>query len=394
MDLFGETNDAPDIGDLIEKPASPLNDLNLENPDAAVAFVSCSPDTEYPKLVAAINLALGVPVVGLTSVDNPLAVGDEPFGSAVSFVGKKNTHRSIAVSDVLDHDKGATQMTDLYARCVAGLSGEPKLFLIFMPILHNLFADNFLTRLFELAGPVPVIGGMASDDFRSTRTAAFAFDKTYHDRMVLMAFSGDIRPAFGVGCKITSPSAYAPIVTRSEGNVVYSVDDMTFAEYMQKLGFGPDATSDFPLSVRLRQPDSPDEEEYPRVTSIVEINPENGSGTLATHIKAGSAISLGYITRDNIADSARNAVAHLKGSMDGIARDGYKFDTLFVVSCVARYYTMQGQANVEAEILVKELGDGFAGFGFFGFKEIGPIPDGNGGVKNLHHSQSLVLCAI
>lgn len=393
MDLFGDSNDLFNINDTFEKPPSPLDALHLENPDAAVAFISCSPDFEYNKLVTTISRAMAVPVVGLTSIANPFDVGTEPFGSAIAFVGKKNAARSIAVSDVLDQAKGPEQMTDLYNRCVDGLTGEPKLFMVFMPILQNLFADDYLLRLFELAGSVPVIGGMASDEFRSTRTAAFANDAAYLDRMVLMAFSGDVRPAIGVGCEITNPSSYSPVVTKADKNIIYSVDDMTFADYMSKLGFGPEATSDFPLSVRLRDPDAHDDE-YPRVSSIVEINPSDGSGTLANYIQTGSAISVGYINKDNITNSARSAVARMKERMAALGGDGYRYDTMFAVSCVARYYTMHAQPNIEAEILAKELTDGMSGFGFFAFREIGPVPDGMGGFKNQRHGQSIVLCAI
>lgn len=396
MDLFGDSNDTFDIGDLFEKPVSPLEDLNLENPDAAVAFLACNPEGDYANFAATLSLTMAVPVVGLTTVGQPFDTGSEPFGSHISFMGKKNTNRSIVASEPLDPAKSREQMADLYNRCVAGLTDEPKLFLLFTPLLPNLFIDEYLFPLFELCGKVPLIGGMASDDIRSTRTATFAFDKAYKDRMVLMALSGDVRPAFGIGCEITSPGGYTPVVTKADKNVIYMVDDMTFAEYMKKMGFGPEeATRDFPLSIRLHRPGSPMDEEYPNVSSVVEINEQDGSGTLANMIETGSVISAAYINRDNIENSTRNAVAKLKDEMAAIGRDGYKFDTLFAVSCVARYYTMLSQPNVEAEVLNEELTDtGMAGFGFYAFKEIGPVPDGSGGLKNERHGQSIVLCAI
>ncbi len=388
MDALGH-NDNVNSGDITSSSA---NDLHLDNPEAAIALVACSPDSDYTELVANLSGSLHVPVAGLTSVGIPFDIEDDAFGTHVTLLGKKNTKRSIAVSDVLDHTRSREVMTDLHKRCIDGLDGDPKLYLLFMPILPNLFADDFFDQLFPLLGGVPVVGGMASDDFRSERTAAFGNDGAYRDRMVLVALSGDIRPAFGVGCEITNPSSYSPVVTEADGNIVRRVDDMVFAEYMDKLGFGADAITDFPLSIRIRL-SGMDDDDYPLISSIAARN-DDGSGTLSSNIEVGSTISVGYINQANIISSTQSAVDRLKASMIDIEKDGYRFDTLFVVSCVARYYTMLEQPNVEAQILDKEMTPDLAGFGFYAFREVGPVPGKDGKLVNQRHGQSLVLCAI
>ncbi|MCD8351694.1 MAG: FIST C-terminal domain-containing protein [Planctomycetaceae bacterium] len=388
MDALGHNNNA-DFGDV--NPSPDIN-LHLENPEAAIALLACSPDSDYAELVTTLSASLHMPVAGLTSVGIPFDSGDEAFGTHVTLIGKKKTSRSVAVSDVLNHPKSRELMADMHKRCVDALDGEPKLFLLFMPILPNLYADDYLDRLFELLDGVPVVGGMASDDFRSERTAAFANDSAYRDRMVLVAFSGDIRPAFGVGCEITNPSTYSPVVTEADGNVVRRVDDMLFSDYMNKLGFGPEATADFPLSIRIRPADA-DDDEYPRISSIVAMN-DDGSGTLSSNVEVGSTLSVGFINQANIIASTQSAVDRLKSNMIDIEKDGYRFDTLFAVSCVARYYSMLEQPNVEAQILDKEMTPDIAGFGFYAFREVGPVPGANGTLINQRHGQSLVLCAI
>ncbi|MCD8140051.1 MAG: FIST C-terminal domain-containing protein [Planctomycetaceae bacterium] len=388
MDTLGH-NDNANFGD--KTPLS-ANDLHLDNPEAAIALVSCSPDSDYAEMVSSLSASLRMPIAGLTSVGIPFDIGEEAFGTHVTLIGKKNTKRSLAVSDVLEHTRSRELMADLHKRCLDGLEGEPKLYLLFMPILPNLYADDYLDRLFELLGDVPVVGGMASDDFRSERTAAFGNDAAYKDRMVLVALSGDVRPAFGVGCEFTNPSSFSPVVTEADGNLVRRVDDMLFSDYMNKLGFGPDATTDFPLSIRIRAAET-DDDDYPRVSSIVAMN-DDGSGTLSTNIEVGATISVGYVNQANIASSTQSAVDRLKASMSEIEKDGYRFDTLFVVSCVGRYYTMVEQPNVEAHILDREMTPDLAGFGFYAFREVGPVPGADGRLKNQRHGQSLVLCAI
>lgn len=366
--------------------------LDGGDPASAFGLLACSPDTEYESLLARLAKTAPFPIVGGTISASPFDTIDNPFMESLSAVAKKGMRHAISLSDPIDQTRAGEQMERLYADCLRRLGCAPAMFLLFTPIFPNLFVDSFLNELYRLAGSVPVFGGMMSDDFHSDRSAVFADGAPHRDRVLLIGLGGEIRPVFGIGRKITVLSDYSPAITEARGNVILRVDDVPFTEYMAKLGFGPDALSDFPITVRLRQPDAaPDA--LPDVHALVAMDPASGSGVLDALVKPDSIISLGFLSKQDIVDSTAMCLDELERGMRREEADGYAFSTVMAVSCIARYYTMFGQGNVEAEMLAGRLPRELERFGFFGFTEFCPAPGADGVTVNGRHGQTLGMCA-
>jgi hypothetical protein len=74
--------------------------------------------------------------------------------------------------------------------------------------------------------------------------------------------------------------------------------------------------------------------------------------------------------------------------------EGYKYSTIFAVSCVARYYVMAAKNTIEADVLRNNFSSGISLSGFYSFGEICPTSVNSGKALNAAHNESLVLLAI
>ena len=375
------------------EPSDMLNGLNLENPTDALGFLACAPDSNYNDLLSELAHSMPIPCIGGTSVGDPFDVSGEPFGTNLSFFGKKDVRHSVVLSDALDKQHAREQMNDMYRRCVDGLRGEPKLFLAILPVVPNLFIDDFMDELLGLAGDVPVFGGMVSDDDLSVhRFAVFSGGVSYQERMVLAAFTGGIRPSFGIGCELTVLSDYSPAITEASENAILRVDDVPFGDYIAKLGFTAESLDDFPLSIRMRDPEAgPDE--LPEINALIRIEENSGRGIFSNTVRQGHRISVGCLTRDNIVHSTQTCLDSLIRNMTDAAMEGYRHDVILCVSCIARYYTMAGGERVEAKLLEQRLPEELPKFGYYGFSEICPSPGRDGNPRNRNHGQAIIMCS-
>ena len=361
----------------------------------ALGIFTCSPDVSHASLVRRLQAHYPFPIIGGTTLADPFTPREADVAASLVVIGRPDIKYAISVSEPVDESICRGRMDRLYRDCVAKLEGEsPKLFMIIMPILPNLHAERYLPDIFELAGEVPVFGGMVSDDFNSDQFAVFVDGEAYQDRMVLVGLGGDVRPVFGTGFELTVLSDYSPTVTETEGNVVKRVDDIRFCDYLRKVGFpdGDEVISDFPMYIKVRGRLS-ERDGIAEACALIKTNPEDGSGSFSSAIPEGCKIDAGFLTKEDVIRSTRLCLDELLGKMRSKQENGYVFSAVFCLTCIARYFAMMGHDNIESELLGKKLPDSLSLYGYYGFNEICPTTDKRGMLFNRSHSDSIVLCA-
>lgn len=381
--------------DDVEKMFGDLSDVVSPRGGAGgIGFLSCSSRANYDALTPLLRARAPFPIVGGTTLASPFASRGDEFGAALTVVRNPEIRNAVGVSAPIDSMDDASLVRNLYRECLAGLGADPGVILVFMPVIRGLMADRFMPGLFELAGDVPVFGGMVSDDFDSHRFAVFADGRPYRDRIVLVMLGGGIRPLFGVDCDVTQMSPYAFTVGEARGNDVLRVDDMTFCEFLRELGFREEVNrlTDFLPSVIVRGGMS-ERDGRPEITHLVRTDPESGAGTFATAIAAGSTITLGRLSRRCIEDSANRCLAEMACRMGAMQQEGYAFSMVFCLPCVARHFAAAGGDNIDGEAMRRLLPAGVPWFGYYGFNEICPTTDRNGRLFNRPHSDSIAVCA-
>ena len=264
----------------------------------------------------------------------------------------------------------------------------------------SLRLDCFLSALFAEAGEIPVFGGVTTSDLVSTQAHVFAGHHAYKDRMVLLALGGDIQPVFAVGSQLTELTPYGPSVTEAEGRIVKKVDDMTFCEYMQRLGINPedrvngvDALVQYgPLPCRLYHK-MDDDDGVPELRCISFTKLEDGSAAFSSRLPVGTRINMGTIQKSDVTESSERCLNEILTKMERWENDGYQYSVLFCVPCIARYFSMLGGENLERNLIRQNTPSRLMVNTFYGFCEIGPT-ENRQGYHNRSHNASIVMCAI
>lgn len=369
--------------------------------DRAIGFLICDSQVDYDELLVILKQKINFPVIGGTTFTDPLTGANEERSATLTVLDLEQLDYSIQISEPLQQDLCEQQMEQLYENCVRGLTGPPKMLMMYMPMIPGLTVDHFVTRLIGLTGETPLFGGMNMNDLDSTKAAVFAGGEAYRDRMVLIALGGGIRPVFGVGSQMTPMSEYAPAVTESDYNVVYRLDDMSFCDYMRSVGISPedrrngvDALVQYgPLPCQLRNKLAEDDG-IAELRCISYTNVEAGSAAFSSSLPLGTRVNMGLIQKDDVADSFRSCMDTLQQRMAKETETGYEYSVLFAVPCVARYFAMLGGENLESRLLLAETPGHLAVSAYYGFLEVGPTLGHKGEVHNRSHNASIVMCAI
>ncbi len=219
-----------------------LTQLDLENNTKkhSAAFLTCSYDYIETGVVAAISKALPFPVVGMTTLAN--AVYEEAGTSllCLSVLTSDDCQFSAVISDSLEKGECQNVVKKTYTEALQTHDQSPKLGLVFAPIFAKISGESFLVDLTQIAEGVPFFGGVAASSDVVKYENAFVVHEGIHysDRFALLLISGAIDPKFVVA-SVSDGNIFAQqaIITKAEGNVVQSVNNIPTAQYLSSLGF-------------------------------------------------------------------------------------------------------------------------------------------------------------
>lgn len=159
-------------------------------------------------------------------------------------------------------------------------------------------------------------------------------------------------------------------VTKSEGNVVYEIDNTPALElYKSFLGEQakdlPSSGLLFPLNMRIETDGDP------VVRTILAVDEQKQSLTFAGDIPEGSYIKLMKANIDRLINGAETAA---KISIDPLGQN--KADLAILISCVGRKLVLKQLIEEEVEAVKEIVGDQATLTGFYSYGEIAPFLKG------------------
>jgi len=174
-------------------------------------------------------------------------------------------------------------------------------------------------------------------------------------------------------------------VTRSEGNVLYELDErpalQLYKEYLGDRASGlPSAAFFFPLALRA---DSSDQKSI--VRTILALDEENQSMTFAGDIPQGYLVQLMRANFDRLVDGAADAAAMTQERQQQTAPV-----LSIAVSCVGRRLVLGEGSEEELEATLDGLPEGTQQIGFYSYGEISPYGIGHCDL----HNQTMTLTTI
>ena len=214
---------------------------------------------------------------------------------------------------------------------------------------------------------VPINGGLAGDGAAFAQTWVLDDQGLSNNRLACIGFYGDsLRFAQG-SYGGWSPFGPARKVTRCENNVLFELDgEPALSVYKRYLGEHakglPASGLLFPFAML-----GSDHSESGLIRTILGVNEQEGSLTLAGDIDPEGYLKLMHASTDALVDGAEiaaNAALNKKPQpTDGLA---------LMVSCVGRKLVMGGRVDEEVEAVANVFGGTVTVAGFYSYGEIGP----------------------
>lgn len=225
----------------------------------------------------------------------------------------------------------------------------------------------------DAVGPeVTIFGGMAGDDFTMTGTYAFTNGKSSDNALAAIILDEDKISVKGLATSGWRPVGTERTITKSEGNVVYTIDDVPALDVVVKyMGVNKDLDawkdvivnvgSEFPMQLQREGAD-------PVLRAPLFANKEDRSLTCAGSIPQGSKIRFSMPPTFDVIDKV---VAECKKVKDNEQPEG---EAMIMFSCKARHLSLGPMVCDEIQ-QVKDVW-GTPMVGFFSYGEMGKATKG------------------
>jgi hypothetical protein len=367
----------------------------------SLGMVYCDVEVNHEDFIATLQKKLPFDVVGCTSIATfDTENGAQIISIVLVVMTADDVTFSTTVTDVLTPENLRSELEAAYKKASSNLGGASKLIFLVPPFVDSIPLDDYVEILSEVSGDVPVFGGLPSSNIADGDILMYASGRPCNDRAAVVLAGGNIRPVFSVQNLLSTYTEQKRVVTKADKNVIYTVDNMTFVDYLRSMSISVDelmAQGDLavyvstPLKVNLSKNNYNDG--IPIVRVIKALNPSDGSGILFGAISEKSAVSIATMKRQDIQDSCKMA---MKDIHDKIAAEGgdYTYTTLLCVSCGGRYMVMADDKDIEGNIIVENLPEGLTLSGFYAYGEICPTAIRDGKAVNRIHNESIVMCAL
>lgn len=229
-----------------------------------------------------------------------------------------------------------------------------------------------------------ITGGLCGDAARFQKTLASYNENPKPGEIVAIGFYGDtFEASFAIHGGWT-PFGPERIVTKSDSNVLYELDNLPALDlYKKYLGDKskelPGAALLYPLNVKSEN------EEQSFVRTILNIDEEKNTMILAGDIPENSKVQLMMTNVDNIASASELA------AKQALAKQKKQPQLALLVSCIGRKLVLDQRVEEEIEEVVSVVGKNTTICGFYSYGEIAPF---NLEVNCQLHNQTMTITLI
>lgn len=220
----------------------------------------------------------------------------------------------------------------------------------------------------SLGEHIPIIGGMAADDYTFDKTYQFFQGEVLSDSIPVLLFSGQLLFSHGVASGWTPMSQRRRVVTKVDGNVVYEIDGQRALDfYRHYLG-----EERFASNYAIHALAVFEDRDYFYLRAPNGYDQQSGSVTFFSDIPENAVVQITDTTRDNILlaseTSLKNALADYPGVEPTAA---------LLISCAARRRILGTLTREEYQFVKTHLPEGLPCCGFYGYGEITPLVKGS-----------------
>ncbi|MDR2610807.1 MAG: FIST C-terminal domain-containing protein [Clostridiales Family XIII bacterium] len=359
----------------------------LEN---TVGIIMCDPEYVDSGVYNALCDALPFPLVGSTTTTQAVCNEADILILTILVLTSDDVFFEMAMTDDISGNEILAPTRAAFEETRDKLPSEPKLIMLFPPILPDTAGDAYVEAFDELCPGVPQFGMPAtSDSLEFDNCLTLCNGETSLTKMVFLLLAGNVKPRFLISTlQDDDKTPFSGEITRSEGNVIHEINGVPTYEYFESIGLAKDGKFDeglqfVPLLIDFKKRD--DYDGVPVIHAIVSLN-ENGDAICRGYMYQGSVFTITNPSMDTFLKSSNELIEKIKAMPDRQAT--------LILSCIVRRMSFGSNPTVEAK-LVKEALNCETSFMFaYAGGEICPTSVRDGKAVNRFHNFSIIACIL
>jgi hypothetical protein len=333
-------------------------------PTLGIVFISIKQDR---KALCEFLNKQEIDIIGATSAGEFIDGYQSEGEIVVMLLDIKKADYSILIEEI--GDRTLQDITASLAKTALQKFKKPAFILCSSIIAANgkMIDGETLVRTFEeVMGPnVSMFGGMAGDDITFTGTYVFTNNRSTDHGIAILVLNEEKIQLYGMAISGWKPMGITRTVTKSEGNLIYTIDGQPALEiYLRLLGKERSPSDDqasFFDSVGIHYPFQIEREgRAPKMCSPIGYDKEKKALKCESDVPQGSRFRFSTAPDFEILDTVITTANELKSECNAEA------DALLVFSCAGRLSTLGPIANLENEGLQKVWNVPMAGFYTYG----------------------------
>lgn len=342
-------------------------------PSLAIAFAA----TDHVKAgIGRVIGQTGVAVFGASTSGELLATGAEEcvFDDSVVVSLLQLDRDAFQLRRISGAGRSSAEVGEEAGRWAATVFPRPALLVLGAGLRTD--GEQILNGILAAAGErTPVFGGLAGDGARFQETYVFDGEGEAGEGALILALDRDRVEVRGMAASGWQPLGVEKVVTRSEGNVVHTIDDVPALElYRDYLGL-TSVSVDSATTIAIGEaPLQIVRDGYSVLRSAMAADVESRSIVFAGSVPQGARVRFSTSPGPEIAEEALRAMRRLR---DG----GARADAVLLFSCAARRFALGPMAEDE----VRPIQELWAAplVGMFTYGEIGSIDQNRSDFHNV-----------
>ena len=333
-------------------------------PTMAVVFISIKQDR---RAVCELLNKKGIDVIGATSSGEFINGHQSEGEAAIMLFDINRNDYCILFEDIGERtlNEAATNM----AKIALQKFNRPAFILcstLMSPGGKRIDGETLIRSIEKTVGPhVNLFGGMAGDDITFTGTYVFTHDRSTDHGMAALILNEEKINLYGMALSGWRPLGITRTITKSEDNLIYTIDDQPALEiYLRFLGKEKSSDDDqvkFFDSIGIHYPFQIERDNRePMMCTPIGYNREKGALICESNVPEGSKFRFSTPPDFDIIETVVNKASELKNKVDAHA------EALLIFSCASRLSALGPMAHDENEGLAAVWNVPMAGFYTYG----------------------------
>ena len=355
-----------------------LEQLDMDNNclKNTAGFLFCHPDFISTGVAQGIAKFLPFEVIGATTVCS-LTQGLRDFtGLSVSVITSDTVEFSAAS---LSFCHTAEDVAKIYQEAAHGRSGSPSLIL---PLAAITVGDTLVNALDALTNSqTPIFGSIAVGSTSDVSKTVVLHNKTVlNEGLAIIAVWGEIKTEFFISeIKKNSVQEKPAVITKSDGNIVHSINNTSVLEYLESIGISRDQAENnlqaIPFIVDMLDGAAP------VARGFFGLNAD-GNLIASGSLPENSTIAAGTLDSDDVIRVTANTIEN--------ALSCDKSKGILIFPCVSHFWVME---STPFTIIQDKIDNVIPYQVFYSGGEICPVHDSNGKLYNRFHNFTCIACS-